>query len=137
MKKALFLVLALVFLAGAVVFYLQWNKPHRNPADETGVKITAEELFSKYESNESDANTSYLNKTLEVSGTIMDSGVNQDGEPTLTLNAGNEMFGVLITFNPTEKEKVSAKQNGDKVTLKGICSGYTTDVIIKDAVLVE
>lgn len=137
MKKALFLVLALVFLAGAVVFYFQWNKPHRNPADEEGLKISAEELFAKYESNETEANASYLNKTIEVSGAIMDSGLNQDGEPTLTLNAGNEMFGVLITFNPSEKEKVLAKLNGDKVTSKGICSGYITDVIIKDAVLVE
>jgi hypothetical protein len=137
MKKKLILIFAALLAIGAIVFYMQWNKPHRDPAKEEGIKITAEMLFTDYEQNESESNEKYLNKTLEVNGTIVDVGRNQGGEPTAMLDAGNPMFGVQITFNAKEQNKISSKNIGDRITAKGICSGFLTDVIIKDAVLIE
>ncbi|MFN4121811.1 MAG: OB-fold protein [Flavobacteriales bacterium] len=137
MKKKLILIFAALLAIGAIVFYLQWNKPHRDPAKEDGIKITAEMLFTEYEQNEAESNNKYLNKTLEINGTIVDVGSNQGGEPTAMLDAGNPMFGVQITFNVKEQSKLSAKNIGDRITVKGICSGFLTDVIVKDAVLIK
>jgi len=137
MKQKLLLIALLLFIAGGIVFYFQWNKSHRDPSKEKGIPVNAEQLFAEYERNEQTANEKYLDKTIEVTGIIIDSGSNQAGEPTAMMDAGNPMFGVQITFNANQISKINNINIGDRITVKGICSGFLTDVIIKDAIILE
>lgn len=132
MKKILIgIVLALVVICG--VIYLMYNKPHRDPATETSIKVSAAELFRSFESNETEANKLYLDKVLEVTGKITEVSSNQNGVPVLTLETENIIFGVRCTMEKTE----SLVQVGETITIKGICTGYLSDVIITNAIRVD
>lgn len=137
MKRSIIILIVILVIIGGIVAYLQWNKPHRDPSKESGLQISAEQLFADYEMDENASNEKYLNKTLQIKGSIIDVGANQDGESTAMLDAGNPMFGVQVTFNPKEKEKLEQLTIGDKITIKGICTGYLSDVIVTNGVIVK
>ncbi|MEQ1587819.1 MAG: hypothetical protein ABL895_18175 [Cyclobacteriaceae bacterium] len=132
MKKILIgILLALGVTSG--VIYLMYNKPHRNPATETPIKVSATELFKSFESNETEANQLYLDKVLEVTGKITEVSSNQNGMPVLALETENIVFGVRCTMENGEL----ITQVGETVTVKGICTGYLSDVIITNAIRVD
>ena len=116
----------IIIIAGGFVGYKMWTKPHRNVAAIKAITVTAAQLATAYESNEPAANTSYLDKVLEVTGTIHDISKNQKGETVITLN-GSDMSGIICTLEGTAP--ASAK-TGASVSIKGICTGYLTDVVV-------
>lgn len=68
MKKTILVVLFLLLLVGG---YFYVYKEHRNiEKEEVSYDIAVPTLFSEYQSNESEANTKYLDKTIEVSGKV-------------------------------------------------------------------
>lgn len=133
MKKRtiLFVFLALV-LIGIVVVYFVWNKPHETVDNKKGLAIKSEVLSNAFITNEQQANTTYLNKILEVSGTVEEISTNQDNNTVILLRSDDPLSGVQCTM----KEKAEIKQ-GDAVTIKGFCNGYTTVVLLSDCVIVK
>jgi acyl-ACP thioesterase len=132
MKKFL-IGLGFAVLVSSVVFYRVYNKPHRDPSSEASIQITAADLLHSYETNETEANGHYLDKALEVSGKISEITINQDSIPVIVLETENSMFTVRCTMDNVH---ASAKV-GNTVTIKGICTGYLSDVIIIKGTLVE
>lgn len=122
----------LIFSALAVlaIFYF-FNKPHRNISNETAIAITADSLFKAYE-NENNANALYLDKALTVSGLVNEMSKNQQGQDVILLRTDDPLFGVACTVK--KGQTVSVKQ-GEKITVKGICSGYTSDVVLRDCIV--
>jgi hypothetical protein len=110
-----------------------YNKPHRDPSSESSLKISATELFKNFENNEAKANQLYLDKVLEVSGKISEITTNQEMKPVVALETENLLFGVRCTMESTE---LNVKA-GDQVSIKGICRGYLSDVIITNSILSE
>jgi len=111
---------------GAVIGYKMINKPHRNVEAAAAVSVAAVNIANEYETNETEANKKYLDKVLEVNGTITGVTKNQKEENVIALK-GTDMSGLLCTIegSVTKQYKV-----GDVITLKGICTGYLTDVIL-------
>jgi hypothetical protein len=127
--------LVLIFLFGIVLMsgfvgYKMYTKPHRNVAEIVALKAISLELANDYETNESIANAKYLDKVMEVNGEIVEVGSNQKGETIVALK-GTDMSGVRCTLANTETNKY---KTGDTATLKGICTGYLTDVILVNCI---
>lgn len=120
---------AIVVLLAAV--YFVWNKPHETVDDKKGIRITAEALAEKFEEDEQSANTTYLNQALEVSGIISEISQNQDGKDVILLESANPFSGVQCTL----KEKISNHKEGDSITIKGFCHGYTLAVLLSDCIV--
>jgi hypothetical protein len=132
MKKILIgIILFGVVVSG--VIYRMYNKPHRDPSTESSIQITAADLFRSYETNELEANGLYLDKVLEVSGKITEITTNQQSIPVIVLETENPMFTVRCTM---ENPEISVNV-GDAVKIKGICTGYLSDVIIVKGMIVE
>lgn len=124
----IFLLTAVILLIAAAlyVWFFIWNKPQLNVADAKGIKVEAAVLFNAYSSNEQSANTNYLEKILEVSGEVTSVTRNTEGFTVVLLKTDDPMFGINCTL---EQKDVRVKE-GDTVTLKGICTGYLTDVVL-------
>ena len=76
MKK---IIIALVIIGIGTFAYMQYNKPHRNIAEETAAfKLTANELYDTFSENEMEANKKYLDQTIEVKGRIVDISKDQN-----------------------------------------------------------
>lgn len=130
------IILAVVLLGGiasGIVAYTMWNKDHADASQMEGIPVTAEALYKAFESDEAGANAKYVGKVVEVSGTV--SEVKSDSLTQVILSFPDAMFGgVLIGIDPRHVDEVKSLKNGDQATFKGFCSGFLTDVVIKDGV---
>ena len=123
-----------VILAG-VILYL-YNKPSRNVAGENGIPVTATELYKKFTSNEPQANQTYLNKVLEVRGQVLEVKNTQHAGKVVVLNTGDPMFGVACTLD-TKQTAEKAFKPGEQIVVKGVCTGYLSDVVLTHGYLMN
>ncbi len=127
MKKRIYIpaLFALLICSALILFYYKWNKPHQDIAVTAGIKIDAADLFREFSETEKTATAKYNGKVLEISGIINALSTNQEGKTIVQLQTDDPMFGINCTMEKNVKLK-----EGEMITLKGICSGFTTDVII-------
>ncbi|HQU60286.1 MAG: hypothetical protein KDD02_22515 [Phaeodactylibacter sp.] len=136
MKKYLVALVLLVAL-GAGVGYLIYNKPFQDMnSAKADITLTAAELFTAFESDENAANSKYLDKVVQVSGTVKEVSTGDDGNISITLDSGSDMFGVICQLdNLTEQPRKDFKE-GEQLTLKGVCTGMLMDVVLVRCVVV-
>lgn len=140
MKKSIKIILAVLLVGGAiggVVAYRMWNKPHADASEMEGVKVTADVLYKAFESNEQQANSTYVGKVVEVTGTVGDIE-KSDTISRVMLTFPDAMMGaVRVTLDTRHLKDADAVKSGDQATFKGFCNGYLMDVEVKDGVLVK
>jgi hypothetical protein len=123
----------LIALTATVVIYTMYNKPHRDPKKEESIPVNANDLFRSFEEDETKANALYLDKVLAITGNVSEITANQNMTPIIVLETENLVFGIRCTMDNAETKV----QTGETVTIKGICTGYLSDVIITNATLVK
>lgn len=125
--------IGLMIVVATIVAYKMYNKPHRTVDDEEALVVSAVQLFDDFEQNESEANKKYLDKVVEVTGRISEVSTNMDNKPIVVLETDNSMFGVRCTMSGSSL----TAQEGSLATIKGICTGYLSDVVITNGILKE
>lgn len=124
-RSLIFFILFAVLACAVLLFYVKWNKPHENVEDLTGIAVNAADLFREFSGNEQQAMETYNGKVLEITGIVNSTATNQEGKTIVQLQTNDPMFGINCTM-----EKESRIKEGEAVTIKGVCSGFTTDVIL-------
>lgn len=120
--------------AGAWYYVFVYAKNHhRIAAEETCIVISASNIVKEYQANESAANTRYLNKALQISGVVSEVKKDQIGNTTVTIKSEDPFASVFCTL--AEKADAAAAVVGKHVSVKGICTGFLSDVVIAGAVL--
>jgi hypothetical protein len=114
------------------LYYLN-NKPHRDVTTEQGVQVTAQQIFDEFMTNETEANRKYLNKAIQVTGEVAEAKKNQDNKTVVLLKTSDPVFGVNCTF----KNEPGELQPGNTIIFKGICTGFLSDVVINEGVIVK
>ena len=132
-KRLVIAIIVIIIISGFGYAYYLWNKPARNVANEEGIKITAVAIFDSFANNEQAANISFLNKAVEVSGKVINIKTNQAGNTVVYLQSNDPVFGVNCTF----KQSPAKIEKGETITFKGVCTGYLSDVILNEGVLVN
>jgi putative nucleic acid binding protein len=128
-RKILISVLVLALIGVCTGVWL-WNKPHKKAEDAVGISIEAHDLARKYNKDEKAADSQFLNKVIEVSGTVMEVDSNQDGG----------IMVILQTDDPAAGVQCAMRDKGLKIgkghaTMKGFCSGNgITGVSLTDCV---
>lgn len=137
MKKIILsiLVLAIIGAAGTYYYAFVYSKNRKfDMVNAEAMTIEANTLVKAFQENETEANKNYLDKVLMISGTISATDQTQTGERTLTLSSDDPFAGVMVTLDSTEAAQVNMN---DKVTVKGFCKGFLSDVVVTSAVLVK
>lgn len=130
-KKIIIGVLLLSLIGVGTGIYL-WYKPHQKVENAKGIQITAEGLSKEYAANEQQADAKYLNKAIEISGTVSELVKNQDGGSMVILQTGTSGSGVQCAM----REKDIKVASGQSIVVKGFCSGkLMDDVSLTDCVL--
>lgn len=136
MKKKLLIATLITLVLGfvAVWFFVFYAPTHfkRDVADEKGIRITAAALVKAYQDNESNANALYLDKPIEIKGEISDTKVDQAGNTTVSLKSEDAFASVFCTL----KKAAPGLKIGQTITIKGICTGFLSDVVLKEAIIV-
>ncbi len=120
---------ALASFAGYKLYY----KPHRSVENEAYAGVSASGLYAAFKSDETEANNKYLDKVVLVDGTVSEIFSNQDGKSVLLLKSDDPLFGISCTM----RSGVTNVKAGAPVKVKGICTGYLSDVVLTDGLLIE
>ena len=133
--KVLLLAAGIGLIAGLLLLYWIFNKPHRDVAKEMGITLSAQQLYDAFRTNEASANSQYLDKAIELTGTVADVSTNQEGQKVVNFSTNDP----LVTINCTFKTDPGNLKVGDSITFKGICTGYIPDanVVINEGVLIK
>jgi hypothetical protein len=123
------------FLAGLLIYF--YTKPTRNVAAETGISITAAELYAKFTADHLQANEVYLNKVLQVSGQVLYIKNTPYAAPVVILNTGNSECGIACLLNQQVAPAAQPVKPGEKIIIKGVCTGYVNHVVLSNSSLVN
>jgi ATP-dependent 26S proteasome regulatory subunit len=118
--------LLIVITTSGFIGYKMYTKPHRDIENTEAIKVDATKLATEYENNELRANLDYLDKVIDVTGEINEITKNQKGETVFTIK-GTDMSGLICTLEEVSPAEIKP---GTSVTVKGICTGYLTDVVL-------
>lgn len=134
MKKVIIIIVIILAIAASVYYYtFVYSKTHHRDAQaETSVIITADSLSAAYQTDEQKANTKYLNKAVEVTGTILTIGKDQANHITILMGKSDAFSNVSITLSSTQP---ITQKVGETITVKGVCTGNLSDVIINEGVI--
>ena len=119
-KKTILITVIAIIVIAAITGYMMWNKPHKDVKDADAIKITAVDLYNIFITDSAKAKSSYTDKVVLVSGAIDHVSQNQQAQQIILIKTA--VNGAYI--NCTMEEKAAACKVGDKVIIKGICSGY-------------
>ena len=121
----------LVALAASAGIYFYLNKSHQDIASaKPDLSVKAAEIIRDYETNEQSANSKYLGKLIEVHGVIGTVDKAEDGTPIILLQSDNPMSTVMCQLDPIQVQENIQLESGQAIKVKGLCSGFTTDVVM-------
>lgn len=134
-KIALFVVFFFavgVILASLYVFKMKHKDLKKTKPDFV---ITSVSLQKVFEDEEKAATAKYVNKILEVSGTIESVKIGEANILSVNLKTGSEFSSVICTF-PSQTDPVQFK-TGNQITIRGECSGFLMDVLLNNCTVIE
>lgn len=124
------------FAMAAIIGILYvFNKPHA-AVGRPDFTVSAKELINEFEQDENAANKKYLDKVIEVTGTLTDV-VKKEDSFVLLLGDTTSFSNVNCTLDVQHDSIAYGVQPGDQVTVKGICTGRLLDVVLVDCNIVH
>jgi hypothetical protein len=133
-NKIIIVIASIAVIAFSAYYYIfiYSSNNHRQVQSETGIVITSDSLVAKYQADEKLANSLYLNKAVVVTGVLLSIDKNQEGKTTLVIGRSDSFSNVSVTMisNSPITQKV-----GEFITIKGLCTGALSDVVITDGVV--
>jgi hypothetical protein len=136
-KKIIIGALVAIVLAAVGGYYYAFVYMKNKKFDMVNAEATvttAVELVKAFQADEAGSNAKYLDKVLQITGTVASTGTTQTGEKTITLASEDPFAGVMATIDSTAASEVA---EGQSVTLKGFCKGFLSDVVITNAIPVK
>ncbi len=129
-------IIALTILALGLYWY---NRPVEGVANKKPqLTLEANDLIQAYTINETDANSRYLGKLVELHGSLAGKDKGPDNAITIML-AGNVPPGFVSCLLATNSNaETDALKSGDSLVIKGICTGYLfPDVQLNQCIIVN
>lgn len=134
MKKILILLIVLA-IVGAGYGYYMYNKPVESlKSKDADITVSADQLIRDYETDEKAANEKYLGKVVLVSGKITEI-TNEEGKKKVSLESSNPISAVICEME--ENKTTESLKAGDNIKVKGMCSGYLSDVILVQSLVIN
>ena len=134
-KIALFVV-SFIALSGILAALYMYNMKHTDMSKaKPDFVITASVLQKEFEDNETTASKRYINKIVEVSGTIASVKPADNNVINISLVTESDFSSVICTFPAIDDP--SMFNPGDEITLRGECSGFLMDVLLNNCAVVE
>lgn len=139
MRKALLAIFVLAILGGGYA-YKKYNEGQTDITTvATDLTITAPELLAQYTADEAKANEQYLNKVIEVKGSIAEAPKADEKGIISIMLQGDDTGGVNCELSETaSKAPINTYQVGQEITIKGKCSGSNgIDVVLSQCAVVK
>lgn len=137
MKRESRLALLLVIIVAVFLAWRHCSSDTLPVSEARAFPITAEQLYSSYNENEVAADRRYKNRVLAISGTVGEIGKDILNKPYVILQAGYGGGAVQCYFGKGEEYELASLKPGQRVTIKGRCSGQTLGTIVVEECLLQ
>jgi hypothetical protein len=129
-------VVTFIALSGILAALYLFNLKHTDMAKaKPDFVVTASLLQKAFEDDETKASTLYINKILEVTGTIASVKPAGNNIVSISLVTDSDLSSVICTFTAiTDPGKFVP---GKEITLRGECSGFLMDVLLNNCAIIE
>lgn len=141
MKKRykVLIITTVIIITGLSVYFYVFMKPHKNTFDlQAEYNVSANKLFTEFETDESNANSKYLGKIIQIEGKIIKiKNISNSFEVSFI----DEIFGVTCVIDSVyaiqQKDELKELKIGNNVKIKGQCNGYLADVKLDRCIIVS
>ena len=136
--RNLLLFVIILGVAGGIIGLYMYNK--KNPdlsKAKADFALQVSELVSEFNQDEASASSKYIDKVVEVTGTVATIEIKSDSTLNITLADEDQMSGVICTFPGIVNPASIEIKEGEIITVRGVCSGMLMDVLLNDCVLVK
>jgi len=152
MKKKNVIIIAGILLIGIIVFIsvffistgfretfisIIFRSPKSLVKSNPDFIFEATELYDYYHANETESDSLYIDKIIQVTGHLAEVIKEEDGKYTLILRDDMAFSGINCSMDKEFDNSIKELKTGDNVTVKGICAGILLDVILTRCVIVE
>lgn len=137
MKKNIFFLFVLIVGAGLLLAYYEYNRKPVSLLDVQPVfSISATALAAQYENDENLANSIYLGKVVDVSGKLVSAEKIADSLLNIVLGDASALHNVSCMAAVEEQQEFQKLKVGDRITIRGVCTGFLADVELNRGVLI-
>jgi len=134
--KIALLVVVLIAIGGLfAALYLYNLKPRDLQKAKPHFSISADDFQKAFNENEKAASTRYINKIIDVSGTIASVQSGEKNTFNVALKTGNELSSIICTFHSIKDTTIL--RSGNQIIIRGVCSGFLMDVLLNNCVIVK
>ncbi len=135
-KKFVIIILFLIVCAGWYGLHEYYRTNAQTSDLKPDIKISAIDLYNSFTTDETHADSVYLNKLIQITGKVTE--IKKDSaKVSLLIDGGNGMFGVnCLLQNRSDGEEMGKIKKDTKITIKGICNGMNMDVSLTRCVIV-
>ena len=139
MKKSVKIAMSVVVflgLAGTGVGLYLYNKQDKNlQKEKPDFVLTSIELQKAFEDNEAASIEKYVNRIIDVTGTIESIKPVEGNITNVILKTGSSLSSVICTLSSVSDPSVLVP--GNEVTIRGECSGYLMDVLLNNCAILK
>ncbi|MEL7021893.1 MAG: hypothetical protein AAGK47_09800, partial [Bacteroidota bacterium] len=136
-KYLLYFLLSIAIMGGLSLLFL-FFAPEKNLSRQSAdLSISATELFNQYEADEVAGNQKFIDRIIDVSGTIAEISKDEEGAPVVILRETDAFSGILCTLKDSERQALAQLSVGNQVTIRGFCTGMLMDVVLNKCVIID
>jgi hypothetical protein len=133
MKRYFFIaIILLIVAAGIYGFYLYNKKPLDTHEAEPDYQVSAVELVRDFNVKEKAASIRFVDKIVVVTGVVKEI---ERTSLTLFLDGADPLSAVSCNFYVTDSSQLSQVRPGDRIAVKGKCTGKLIDVVLNNCTL--
>lgn len=122
---------SVLLLAGLlVIWYIFTQKFTDTNQEKPAFTITAVELIKEFKTNDGLANKKYAEKIIVVAGTVTEI---ENADSTVNIKMADTLTGsyAIFAFQQQHLDEAKKIKEGDKVSIKGSCSGGAYSQILE------
>jgi hypothetical protein len=133
----LILIVFVILIFSGGYFYLRYMPDKNMTKLAPDFMLTASQFASEYEMDPTASDVKFIDRIVEVTGRISDISTDQN-DATVFILRDNEMeTGILCTLIREADSDAAAIKPGDKVTVRGVCTGMLFEVVMNKCVIVR
>ena len=133
-KKTGVKVLLFVLVVGAIGAFYAYKEFNRKPTNTATAKadytVSATGILEEFSKADSISSKTYTEKLLQVDGIVKEITKDDKGLYTVALGDTTQMSSVRCSIDSSYTNQASKLAKGEKLTVKGICSGYNADELL-------
>jgi len=126
MKKILAIILILALLIGATLYFMYNEETDLATTEKSVADFNAQDLLGEYNADKAAADAKYLNKSIVVSGNILNITPMED-KLIVEIEGKDALESITCNFDKSVVNQAEPFKIGEAIKFKGKCAGFTVD----------